>query len=1262
VTKWTPQQKLAIDTDGRDIFVTASAGTGKTSVLANRCLRLLAAPATNIGIRQMLVLTFTNAAAEQMRERIGNELRKQCQTAPTPHLRWQLMLIDAADIGTVHSFCYKLIREHFYALGVDPAARLIDEDERKLIRSQVLQETIDWAWQQPQMASPLTELLGGRNITGTTNNFLENILAISDFLDGIADRNDWLARAVAANDLLGDAAKALAQREAELVLKRLNLCRQQLLFAITMDQRLTGGHWEERIAEMRLPFIDDAIECVKAGDIVKVGRIIDDFAKTKKGLGTKPKGFSDEDRKLIHDPIESAVKTFIALRKLAVLTPEYKELAASAVSRQSRMLIELVKRFDYLYQDAKKRANSLDFADLEHLAVRLLQDGSEPSSVAVKLRNRYKAVFVDEYQDINNVQNRLLTLLTTARSVFAVGDVKQSIYAFRGAEPNIFLAYLDAAEKSPADALRVDLAGNFRSRKEVLDFVNAIFGRIMTREIAVLDYDERARLTAELPYEPIEGPAVELHLFDTGKAGDDDDDDDTQEPAAIDGSRSRLTKAQLQAAAIARRIHTMVGTGGNSQFSIFDKTSGATRPVEYRDIVILMRSLRRASDFSEVLSLSGVPVHCQSTVGYFAATEITDSLSLLKVLDNPHRDIELAGLLRSPMFGVSDSDLLRIRLASLSSGGSHRVFEVDGEDPVQSTSPSGSQSLDRCHPEKRAADQKPDFCQCVAYYAASGEDAALRERLSQILARLAEWRQLALHAGLAAMLWHAWRTTGYLSFVAGLPKGRQRRANLLDLHSRAVQFAGFAATPGTSLSAFVEFIEKVIDEGGDYKPADVLAPGENAVRIMSVHKSKGLEFPVVFLPEVDRKLIPRDAGGECLFDSRTTLGLGLVDKSRNARLSSMAGQVIAARKLATGLAEEMRVLYVAATRARERLIIMAAQGLDSCRKIVRNGAAVDGALPEWMLASAHNGLDWMLAGLGRHKVLHEALGMPEDDSLLPEPIIDVKIWGADVVKALQMEVESTRKARRSPEITKKPKPDPADASVAKRLADSVNWRYRWQASTLAEAKTSVTELTHHGDEFRVIDCSAAYERLPQSMSGDKRTALDARTLGTAAHLVIQSLDLSLPVTSATVAEVAARLAAAGSLAADVAAAVNTAAIAAFFRTDVGRAVQANAANVLREWPFTFAVPLSEYAAVAPGDSPGERVIVQGIVDLMVRLPEGLIIVDFKTDRVSTQAAPHRAAMYSPQVALYARAAKAILGADSARTWFYFLHCGALVQV
>ncbi|MEA3225798.1 MAG: UvrD-helicase domain-containing protein, partial [Planctomycetota bacterium] len=775
--KWTEQQKRAIEARGSDVLVTASAGTGKTAVLSRRCAEIVSDKSVCPDVGCLLVLTFTEAAAEQMRCRIADQLREAFLETRDGHLRRQLILLQGADISTIHSFCKRLITEHFYKLDLDPSFSVIDGDEQKLIKSEVLEKTIDRAWQQSDIRADLERLLYRRNLR-TNDGFLTKIADISDFLDGVISRESWCDRA-------GLLASELDERQKQIVAGKLQSVLNQLDHARSLVETEGGDTgWAEKLQKSHVEPVTQCIEMLKAGDWEKCAEAIRNFAKP---TTRKPKDLPEPIAALVQSIAKNAVDTFTELSQLATLNPDYLDRIGDSVALQTKVLVELVKGFDQLYTQAKRTLNCLDFADLEHCALRLLtgegspEDEPLPSETALALRQRYKHIFVDEYQDINSVQQRILQMLGPGGNVLGVGDGKQSIYAFRGAKPDIFLDQVKLASLDPANVrggLRVDLNVNFRSAKGILDFVNAIFSRTMTSSFTKIDYDKSAQLKPGLADESDQPPnskenIVEFHILDEEKA------DDTETQDAIRNTQyetSLVTARRRQATMIARRIRQMVGADtGKPEFQIHDTEQNAPRNVDYRDIVVLMRSLaKKANDYVEVFRLAGVPVSCQATAGYFEATEISDMLCLLKVLDNPRRDIELAAVLRSPFFKISDTELARIRI------------------------------------HNKAKYERSDFYNCVLEYSRTGSDAGLAGRLENVLAQIDQWRTIARRGNLADLIWRIYRRTSYLSLVSALPSGQARRANLLKLHDRAIQFEGFASSAGVpSLTRFVEFIEKL---------------------------------------------------------------------------------------------------------------------------------------------------------------------------------------------------------------------------------------------------------------------------------------------------------------------------------------------------------------------------------------------------------------------------------------------------------------------
>ncbi|HEV58032.1 MAG TPA: hypothetical protein ENN87_11160, partial [Phycisphaerales bacterium] len=952
--RWTEDQARAISTAGRTVLVSASAGTGKTAVLTERVTRLLADATNPIDTSSLLVVTFTEAAAEEMKARIAARLREAYTHAQSPGqastLYGQLLRLDAAQISTIHAFCKRTIEEHFQVLGLDPAWRIIEPDAARILKQHVLDKVIEAAWQDPRMGQALEILLGGGS--GGVDRILRRVIDLSEFLDARLGRAEWFERAAYIGDLAAHAAPTDADRCAYLrgrLERALGWCR----YGRQLDQRLAAGHWRDHIEARYTGPVEQWIGLLDAGcwDDCVARIVAHDFGR----FPNRPKDLDKARAEQVKKPLKKAADAIKALKGLSLFASNYQEKVGPRLGLPVRMLIELTRQFDAAWAQAKRQRGVLDFADLEQRMLDLLDRSDE---VAESLRRRFRWVFVDEVQDINAVQQRLLDRISRPDNVFMVGDVKQSIYGFRQSRPELFIERLARAlpAEQPAPVgvtnpppMRVDLRDSFRSRPTVLDFANRLFGRIMTQGIAGVDYDERAILRPAGIEPAVDGPAVEMVVLDEQPndeptaddgAGGVETGDDTEVGENGDTARESglvVSARQRQAAYIARRIQAMVEGEGGPPMQIRDPDTGDLRPVRYGDIAVLLRSpAKRARDYVEVLRLAGIPVSSDSSEGFFAATEVADMMALLKTLDNPRGDIELAAVLRSEMIGLEDADLARVRLDAPAQVG-------------------------------------PRLYDAACWYVRGGSDAALRQRVGEALERLGRWRRAARTQSLADLIWDIYRETGYLAFVSALPGGRQRRANLLMLHDRAVQFERSAdAFQGRSLAHFIEFVEQLLEAGQDWAPA-AADTAENAVRILSVHRSKGLEFGIVFLAELNQPFNREDTIGPCQFDEDLLVGLQ-VWTDREHCVPSREYELIADRHRTRALAEEMRILYVAVTRAREHVVLCASRKRDACAEALAQ-APVEGRVDDWLLHDANCALDWVLWGLADEPRVRRLFGL-----------------------------------------------------------------------------------------------------------------------------------------------------------------------------------------------------------------------------------------------------------------------------------------------
>jgi ATP-dependent helicase/nuclease subunit A len=1194
MVNWTKGQKQAIESTSGDITVAASAGTGKTTVLSQRAVRILGAQDLCPDVSDILVLTFTDAAAGEMKQRIAQNLKDAAQLKKDPHLRKQLLMLDSADISTIHSFCKRVIGHNFHRLGLDPAFRLMDADESDLIKREILQRIIEDAWND--MPDGMHTLLRGRAVANPNNGFLNCIINISNFLDTVVSRQNWFDKAAVFNDAVLSTSSQAFINQKQNVLEQLKNIKDRFEWSLNLDSKITKGHWGEQIKSECFGPVLLAIDLIEKNKWQAFIEILNSFDGFK--WNNRPKECSSEMREFVLGAAIRAIKDFKNLSTLAILNPDYERLVAASCSVQTKVLIELVKRFELAYKQTKQQLGSADFSDLERYMLALLcengdVDSGKPSDIALHLQKKYKYIFVDEYQDINPVQQKIIDLLCGSAKVFVVGDVKQSIYAWRGADCGLFVQRLNSSGKDGAKS-RVDLNENFRSRAGILNFVNEIFARIMTKGVASIDYDQNAALKPFKNADEICKPDVELIIVDEDSNSQDDEEKDEGLLSADAINRRAIT--------VGNRIKELVEI---EKFQIFDKSLNSYRPCRYSDVVILTRAFeQRASNYVQILRLANIPVVSDSSAGYFATTEITDMLSLLQVLDNPRQDIPLASVLRSPLFGITETQLAEIK--------SHNK-------------------------------EKDDFYSLLELFALQNPES----RIAEILRTLDNWRTIARQSSLADLIWRIYSETSYLSFVTTLPGGAQRRSNLLKLHQRAIQFENFTSSFNVvSLSRFVDFLQKLLDAGGDWAPAEPDTCAANAVRVMSIHKSKGLEFPIVFLVETNRRFNGGHNSSDCMTDGGNTLGLKIIENA--SKLPSLTWQLIRENQRKQNLSEEMRILYVALTRAKDKLIISGAAKTDRCVQLIQNAAYCEKAkLPDWLIQDGANELEWIMLALAGDKKLQKCFKLPDEMESRESNLFDIQLYSMQEISSFENELLKKRAASRYETI----KTPIADKALLENISRNLNWKYGFADCAGIKAKQTVTAIAHEGLEYAEPDYKYLFESFDKS--ADKSGSL---VLGSATHLVIKNIDLQKEIDEKNIKIVIDDLVQNNCITKTIAEKINIRSILEFFNDDLGKLLCDINNKVMREWPFTYAASVSELYPNLKNCT-DEKVIVQGIVDMLVKTNDRTVIIDFKTDKVKGEVVPERAENYKSQLKWYCKAAGDIMGEKKVEGWLYFLNAG-----
>lgn len=1202
---WANEQQAAIDSRGQTLLLSAAAGSGKTAVLVERIIRRLLDKEYPIDITELLVVTFTKAAAAEMRDRIGTALMKALSETKDPRVERQLALLPSAQISTLHAFCQHVIRKYFYTIDLDPAFSIAGEEELNLLRRQVLEDVFLSYYEDDEKASilyPLADMFGsdrGDDI------LMDTVSRMYTYARSLAWPEHWLKEAARAYDVapdaviddmvwagpIKDAVRRILEEDAHLYDGVLYHLRQREAFAPACDTFVAEQAALRQAAQARS--WNDLSRFVRAIDFPRL--------KSLRKLSDDDKAVWERCKKVRDDVKKDVIKTLQSVYFSA--TPEEWLDGMRAMKPVMDGLVTLTLDFAKAYGAAKKEKGWIDFSDLEHFCLQILlaPDASPehpvPSAAAEELRSQYEEVFIDEYQDTNGVQELITRLVSGEDNRFMVGDIKQSIYRFRLADPTLFLEKYQSFSRDEKAVQRcIDLGRNFRSVPVVLDAVNAVFSRAMTAEAAGMDYGEREKLYAgrQAPDDErwIGGP-VEVDIVPT--PSDEEDDD---------GS----TAFEKECRFIAGRIGELLASGRMAA-----RKDGTLEPLSYRHIVVLLRSMAGKADvLIQALQEGGIPSYAEQSGGYFAAVEVQVMLALLRCIDNPEQDLAMAAVLRSPLVGLDETALAGVRLA--------------GDGTLWQNLP--------------------------AFVALLPDGVDEKEDLQQFMAAFDSWRTYSRRHGVAELLQRLYDDTAYVDFVGAMPGGDVRQANLKALYDRARQYeeAGFRG-----LFRYLQLMDKMKEDGLDLAPAKVVSEKEDVVRIMSIHKSKGLEFPVVFVADMGKAFNRRDTQDQILFHNRLGIGLKQYDPEWRMSYPTLIWSGIAAQLRWEGTAEEERILYVAMTRARDQLILTG------------HSSHIDRDWQRWTShlnpAQAKSYFDWVMpAALALFGAKADA------DYARPGAAWQDAVWQVRIAKAVPAGTVEEGAYDGEPRLEALRRGDLTGTPVPSWLDEQLSWQYAYPQAVRTAAKFSVSEVKRryqelHSDELQdeaalSVPAAAvippapgeddAFAALPPWLAGEE-AAVSGAQRGTALHKALQYITPAADQTTATLRREIDAFVRQGLLSREEAKLVYVPVLAAFCQSDIGRRM-AESPELHREYPFTVLLAGGD---PLPETETGEQILIQGVIDCLFREDDAWILVDYKSDRLETADAFRR--RYAVQLALYKRAVEQITHRPVEETYIYSLH-------
>ncbi|MCL2873496.1 MAG: helicase-exonuclease AddAB subunit AddA [Defluviitaleaceae bacterium] len=1224
---YTPAQKSAINTTGCNLLVSAAAGSGKTAVLVERIIKLITNPKKPLDIDKVLVVTFTDAAATEMRLRISNAIYERLNelTAPAAdqisenkilyeHLRKQSLLLNKAQISTLHSFCLNVIRTNFFAIGVDPFFKTADKAESDLLKIQALDNILNREYVKPDEDGKFAKLYQAFSEKGDAETLRETILKLYEFLSSTYWHDEWIEKHknefnLSDTDTLNNTPWALIIKdEVRIALngaistcnELLNIARSE---AFGYDEAL-----EDDIEQLEVILETVESEYSTFDDIVNAAKSYKPATlKAAKGIKVKDSKAHEHVKDIRTKSVKDAIKKLITnffMKSGSLLINDIK--AAYEIIDE---LCRVTKEFTSEYNELKKDKALLDFNDLELNCIKCLLDQNSTSQniilsqAALNLREKFAEVMVDEYQDINELQELILQCVSN-NNCFMVGDLKQSIYRFRQAKPELFSSkYKSYLYEEGSPNQKIDLSGNFRSSAFVLNSVNFLFKQLLTEQYGGTDYSEKEELTGgntnvNLSLEEENASAVEILIIDSSdkiaqsyEHFDDIEeaeinDDLTSNSNGFDEDSSDLKSAEIEAIAVANYIQEMVN--GNSPLQVFDKKIDGLRNIKYGDIAILTRSVKSVSDyFDEAFKKAGIPLYVGAKGGYLDSFEVKVVLSFLQIIDNPLQDIAVTAVLYSPVYSVTADEMVQL---------------------------CGLGVLD----EPSEFDNHGFYNKIIVYI--SGEpnkNNPLYEKLEKFISDLHRWQELALTTPISQLLDTVLTETGYLNYVGVMLKGKERQMNLLALKEYAFKYE---KSSYKGIFNFVKYIERLKRAKSDDADISLLSEGDNVVRILTIHKSKGLEFPVVFVCRTGSKFNRKDESEPILFNS--SLGFGLryltVKDDIKYRIDTISRTALKCKARLDDTSEQLRNLYVAATRAKEKLIFTGTvKDVEKSKsKWERYSTRKEIKLPMHFIAQTDNFLDLIMTSVKR------------SDYLAFDTKFDVSYLSKDEVLTASNASKIVDQSEDLIQIK-----NSADKKILSEINSKFDWAYPYKSDCAIRAKVSVSEAKRiYQSLTETTDAEPLFKRslapiLPDFITGKKPVTGSER--GMAIHTVMEHIDLDKHRGISDIKELIIELISKQILSEKLALSIPVEKIYNFANSKLAERMR-NSSSVKREVSFIMdVVPHTIYGEEHLESE--QAVIVQGVIDCYFEEDGEIIIVDYKSDKGSEG---EIAARYKMQMELY----------------------------